>query len=570
MQKHPKTDVCVIGLGASGGVMAAELAKAGLSVVALEAGPHYRREVFENHHDVHDEVAYVLRGKLRWTQPEVLIYNGGRPRTFPVIARNIGVGGPLHWSCFSYRFHESDFMVKTTSGAPHGSSVEDWPLRYADLEPYYDRAEYEFGVAGQAEANPYEAPRQRPYPLPPLATLAAGQLFRETAARLGYRPFPIPAAITTRNGYGGKSYRRACNYCGQCTYYGCEVHAKGSTLIVTLPEALATGRLEIRAHCLATKITVDRAGRAERVIYIDGQGKPHEQPARIIVVCNNAAYVARLLLLSKSKLFPTGLANRSGLVGKNLMFHASAFGYGTFDDRELNAGLGPQATVAFDDLNEDRPRQRHDQPFIRGAAIAGGIPLPFTGGPLAFATALGSFMPLPEGMPAWGKAFKDFLARYYTRHFAVFALCEDLPVESNRIELDPVVKDRWRLPVPRIIYSDHSNTVAMQKFMRARIEALLKAAGARHVVAVIPTLPGGAAAGHVMGTTRMGEDPKRSVVNAYCQAHDVPNLFIGGSSVFVTSTGLNPTLTIFALAYRTSERIVKLWRQGAFSEKTEG
>lgn len=565
VQKHPKTDACVIGLGASGGVIAAELAKAGLSVVALEAGPHHRREVFERPGEAHDELAHIRLGKLRWNQPEVMVYNGGSPVTFPVIARNIGVGGPLHWSCFSYRLHESDFRVRSSSGVPAGSSVGDWPIGYADLETYYDRAEYEFGVAGESGAHPFEPPRRRPYPLPPVATLAAGQLFKATAAAMGYHPFPIPAAITTKDGYGGKSFRKACNYCGRCTFYGCEQHAKGATLVVTLPEALQTGRLEIRARCLATEITADRAGRARSVVYIDGEGRRHEQPARLVGVCNNAAYVARLLLLSKSKRFPSGLANSSGLVGKNLMFHASAFGYGTFEDQELNAGVGPQAAIAFDDLNENRPRERYGQSFIRGAGMAGGIPLAFTGGPLAFATALGSFMPLPDGVPAWGKAFKDFLARYHDRHFAVFALCEDLPVESNRVELDPSVKDRWGLPVPRIVYSDHPNTIAMQRFMRSRIEELLKRAGARQVVAVIPTMPGGAAAGHVMGTTRMGTDPGRSVVNSYGQAHDVPNLFIGGSGGFVTSAGLNPTLTIFALAYRSAERMVELWRQGAFS-----
>ncbi len=562
MQKHPKTDVCVIGLGASGGVIAAELAKAGISVVALEAGPYFGREEFERR-EAHDELRHVRMGKLRWNQPEVLVYNGSPPMTFPVIARNIGVGGPLHWSCFSYRFHESDFKVRTTSSPPAGSSVADWPISYADLEPYYDRAEYEFGVAGKDGANPFEAPRKRPYPLPPLATLPAGKLFQSTATELGYHPYPIPAAITTQPGYGGKTFRKACTYCGKCTFYGCEQHAKGATLIVTLPDAIATGKLDIRPLSFATKITVDRAGRAQSVIYVDAQGKSHEQPARVVAVCNNAAYVARLLLLSKSDRFPRGLANSSGLVGKNLMFHASVLGYGTFE-REVHAEQGPQAAVAFDDLNEDRPRERYDQPFIRGGLVNGGIPLAFTGGPLAWATALGSFVPLPPGVPSWGREFKDFIARYYTRHFLVTTLSEDLPVESNRIELDPVVRDRWGLPVPRLIYNDHPNTVAMQKFQHTKIEVLLKQCGARHIVTLIPQIPAGAAAGHVMGTTRMGDDPKQSVVNGYCQSHDVPNLFIGGSSVFVTSSGLNPTLTIFALAYRTAEQMIRLWRQGAF------
>jgi gluconate 2-dehydrogenase alpha chain len=564
MQRHPSVDACVIGLGASGGVIAAELAKAGLSVVGLEAGPYFKRETFADHAEAHDELVYVRQGKLRWNQPEVLVYNDGPPLTFPLIARNIGVGGPLHWSCFSYRFHESDFKVKSTSGSPQGSSIADWPISYADLEAYYDRAEYEFGVAGTAGANPFEAVRRRPFPMPALTRQQAGQLFLKTSTNLGYHPFPIPAAITTQPAYGGKSYRQPCNYCGYCTFYGCEQHAKGATLVTTLPDALATGQLEIRPLCTAVEIPINSAGRAESVVYLDSEGKRHEQPARIVIVCNNAAYLVRLLLLSRSSRFPNGLANGSGLVGKNLMFHAGVFGYGTFDDRELDAVLGPQASVAFDDLNEDRPRQKHGQPFIRGAVVSGGLPLPFTGGPLAFASALGTFMPLPEGVQSWGKQFKDFLSRYYRRHFAISALCEDLPVESNRIELDPAVKDEKSLPALKITYSDHANTLAMQKFMKARIEDLFTAAGARHVVVTIPQIPGGAAAGHVMGTTRMGQDPKTSVVDHYCQSHEVSNLFIGGSSVFPTSAGVNPTLTIFALAYRTAERIVELRKQGAF------
>jgi choline dehydrogenase-like flavoprotein len=178
-------------------------------------------------------------------------------------------------------------------------------------------------------------------------------------------------------------------------------------------------------------------------------------------------------------------------------------------------------------------------------------------------------VPLPPGVETWGHSFKRFVTRYYRRHLAIFALLEDLPVESNRVELDPELKDSLGLPLLRIIYRDHPNTLAMQRFMRSRIEELLKAAGARDVVTMIPPVPGGAAAGHVMGTTRMGDDPARSVVNRYCQAHDVPNLFIGGSGVFVTSAGVNPTLTIFALAYRTAEHIAKLWREGALHRKLD-
>ena len=564
MERHPTTDVCVIGLGAAGGILAAELAKAGLSVVGLEAGPYLSREYFEEQPELQDELAHFRLGRLRWNEPETLVYNGSAPATFPVISRNIGVGGPLHWSCISYRFHESDFRVKSQSGVPVGTSVEDWPLGYSDLEPYYDRAEYEFGVAGKAGCNRFEAQRSRPYPMPPLPARPAGECFAAAACELGYQPYPVPAAITTRSHYGGKEFREVCDTCGRCTFYGCRHHAKGVNLVVTLPEALDTGMLVIRAESLATTITVDEKGRADSVLYLDREGHPHEQPARVIIAANNAAYVARLLLISCCERFPSGLANSSGLVGKNLTFHASSFGYGTFPDHEFKVGLDPQAAAAFDDLNEDRPRQNCDQSFIRGAVISGGIALPFTGGPLAFATSVGTFISLPSGVACWGKSFKDFLYDSYNRYFAVFALCEDLPVEENRVELDENLRDRFGLPSLRIVYRDSENTLAMQKFMRGRIEQLLRTAGARDVVTALPGMPGGAAAGHVMGTTRMGDDPRRSVVNQYGQTHDVRNLFVGGSGTFVTSAGLNPTLTIFALAYRTADYIRDQWRQGAF------
>ena len=544
--------------------MAAELAKAGLRVVGLEAGPYLPREVFERESESKDEFGHFRLGRLRWNQPEVLVYNGGAPVTFPVISRNIGVGGPLHWSCISYRFHESDFRVKSESGVPRGSSVEDWPLSYVDLEPYYERAEYEFGVSGEAGGSRYEAARVRPYPMPPLPVRPAGRHFADAAVRLGYQSYSVPAAITTTQRYGGKDFRSICDTCGRCTFYGCHTHAKGVNLVVTLPEALEGGLLEIRPDCIAIEITTNRQGQASNVKYLDQDGQVHEQSAKVVIASNNAAYVARLLLMSRSTRFPAGLANNSGLVGKNLTFHASTFGYGTFPGHEFKVGLDPQAATAFDDLNEDRPRQHYDQPFIRGAVISGGIALPFTGGPLAFASSAGTFIPLPPGIARWGRGFKQFIYDYYNRYYAVFALCEDLPLEENRVELDPTVRDRWGLPALRIVYRDSDNTVLMQHFMRSKIAHLLRTAGARDVVTTIPGMPGGAAAGHVMGTTRMGNDPRSSVVNQYCQAHGVPNLFVGGSGVFVTSAGLNPTLTIFALAYRTADFIREQWHKGAF------
>lgn len=539
-------DVCVVGLGAAGGIIASELARAGLRVVGLEAGPARVPPGT-------DEVEFHIQRKLMWHEPETLVVDGGPPLRGTWLSRNLGVGGPLHWSCITYRFHPSDFRVRSESGVPAGTSVEDWPLSYDDLEPYYDRAEAAIGIAGQAELMPFAGPRRRPYPLPPVPQSRAALVFAAAARRLGYHPYPTPAAIATvpRGGRDG------CNLCGRCGHYDCFRAAKGNTRDALLPAALATGRLEVRAGCRAERVTVDpRTGLARGVRYRTADGERCEVQARTIVLANGAAYQARLLLLSRSRAHPHGLANSSGLVGKNLMFHTNVLAYGLLDE-PVYADRGPQTAAAFDDLNEDRPRRRHGASFVRGAAVVGGLPLPFVGGPLAFAHALGRLAPTPPGVPTWGTGFRDFLAHAYSRHFAVFALCEDLPMEENRLELDPTIRLGDGGPGLRIHYRYHPNTRAMEAFMLERIGEVLRAAGARDVVAYQPRLPGGMFAGHIMGTTRMGNDPQTSVADPDGRAHDVPNLFLPGSGLFVTSAGLNPTGTIFALAYRTAEAIAR-------------
>jgi gluconate 2-dehydrogenase alpha chain len=538
-------DVCVVGLGAAGGAIAADLAEAGLRVIAVEAGPATVRGST-------DEREFQVRRALFWNEPENLVINGGAPRRGSWLSRNIGVGGPLHWTAITYRFHPSDFRVRSTTAGLDGTSAADWPIAYADLEPYYDRAEREIGIAGQAGANPYEGRRSAPFPLPPVPQSRAAVVFADAARRLGYSPYPTPAAIVTAR----RGSRSACNFCGRCSHYDCFRRAKGNTRDTVLARAVRTGRLDIRAGGRVERVLVDgRTGLASGVRYRTARGR-RDVKARTVVLANGAAYQARLLFLSTSPAHPRGLANSSGLVGRNLMFHTNVMAWGTLAE-QVYADRGPQTGAGFDDLDEDRPRTRHGASFARGAAVVGGLPLTFAGGPLAFANAAGPSAPLPPGVLPWGDRFKDFVAATYSRHLAAYALCEDLPVEANRIELDPTLRLADGGPGLRIHYRYHRNTLDMEEFMGERVAAVIRETGAREVMTQRSPIPAGMFAGHHMGTARMGTDPATSVADADGRAHDVPNLFLPGSGLFVTSAGVNPTGTIWALAYRTAAAVAR-------------
>jgi gluconate 2-dehydrogenase alpha chain len=538
-------DVCVVGLGAAGGVIAAACAEAGLRVIAIEAGAASVRGST-------DEREFQSRRALFWNEPEHLVVNGGAPMRGTWLSRNIGVGGPLHWTTITYRFHPSDFRARTESGPVHGTSLADWPITYTELEPYYDRAEREIGVAGSAGANPYEGERSNPFPLAPLPLSAAATRFADAARRLGHVPYATPAAVLTER----RGARLACNLCGRCSHYDCLRRAKGNTRDTVLARAAATGRLDVRAAGRALRVLVDaRTGLASGVRYTGPRGM-RDITARTVVLANGAAYQTRLLLRSTSRAHPNGLANSTGLVGRNLMFHTNVMAWGLFDE-QLHVERGPQTGAAFDDLDEDRPRARHGAPFVRGAAVVGGLPVVFAGGPLAFANAAGQTLSLPAGVPSVGPLFRDFVAHAYTRHFGVFALCEDLPLEENRIELDPTIRLDDGGPGLRIHYQYHRNTLDMESFMEERLAVVVREAGARQTFTQRSPLPGGMFAGHHMGTARMGTDPATSVADADGRTHDVPNLFLPGSGLFVTSAGVNPTGTIWALAYRTAEAIAR-------------
>ncbi len=561
------SDVVIVGVGAAGAILAAELSRAGMKVVGLERGPRLKTADFEPH----DELRYFQRQDLRpdvkrqpvtWrTSPR------GRARPLPTLSYgNQAGGGTVHYGSLSWRFHEDDFRARSATierygvaAIPEDSSLIDWPLSYGDLEPFYDRAEYELGVSGKAGnlqgkkldgGNVFESPHARDYPLPPLQSDQSGIVFEEASRKLGYHPFPSPRAIISE-AYRG---RPGCTYCGFCQAFGCHVGAKSSTLVTKLPEADATGNFKLITGAMCHRINSDSGGRATGVSYYGPDGSDNTVEADLVILTTFIYDNTRLLLLSRADKFPNGLANSSGHVGKHIMTHIRSRVLIAFDDRHINIYMGPSAQKhSIDDFNADN-FDHSGLGFIRGAQISVG-PVALEGGPLGAVT-----MNPPPGTSRWGAKYRDFLAKYFTRHAAIAAQIEDLPYPYQTIDLDTDVRDAWGLPAPRMTYDwRRPNELKRTEFMARKMEEIGKATGAQHVWHTPDT--SGAPGGHHEGGTRMGSDPNNSVVNRYGQSWDISNLFIIGSSTFPSMSGFNPTLTIEALAYMSADTIVNRYRK---------
>jgi gluconate 2-dehydrogenase alpha chain len=564
-----KADVVIVGVGAAGGILAAELSKAGMKVVGLERGPRLKTADFEPH----DELRYFQRQDLRpnpKTMPVTWRPNGNA-KARPIPSQNNGNqagGGTVHYGAVSWRMHEDDFRVRTktterygATAIPADSSLVDWPVSYAELEPFYDRTEYDLGVSGMAGnlkgqkiagGNVFEAPRQRDYPLPPLLKDQSAMLFEDAAKSLGYHPFSTPHAILSQP----YKDRPGCTYCGFCQAFGCHVGAKSSILVTKLPEADATGNFKLITGANCHRINTDDSGKATGVSYYGPDRSDNTIEADLVIVSTFIYDNTRLLLLSKTAKFPDGLANSSGHLGKHIMAHIGARGFAAFDDRFVNNYMGPNAQKwTLDDFNADN-FDHTNLGFIRGAQISVGTP-GLEGGPLDAAMDLSP----PSGTPRWGAAYRDFIAKYYTRHLALTAQTENLPYPDQAIDLDPDWRDAWGLPAPRITYNwRRPNELTRMEFMTKKLGEIGRAMNAAQVWT--GALNGGAPGAHHEGGTRMGSDPKESVVNKFSQSWDIPNLFIVGSSTFPTmGTGFNPTLTIQALSYMTADAIVNRYQK---------
>ena len=541
----PETDVdfAIVGSGFAGGSIAWTLARAGYKVVVFEQGPYLTEKDFR-----HDEIGNLQLNALT-NDPKK------NPQTFRatpkgkaqkgvhlIYGRCVG-GSSVHFTANFWRFKEVDFKERSLLGPRAGTGFDDWPISYADLEPYYTRAEQVLGISGDNSANPFEPPRSAPLPLPPLPIKSSGVLFEGAARKLGLHPFPAPMAVISRQHRG----RVPCQHCGFCEAYGCEYGAKSSALATVIREAEATGNCEIRAESYVRKVETDRAGRATGVVYFDKDGKEHLQRAKAVVVSANGAETPRLLLLSKSNLFPNGLANSSGVVGKHLMFNGNVTATGIFE-HELNEWKSVQPSrVVWDFYEAD---------LKRGFYGGGGMDSRF--GPLGPVDA--AFSSVPRDAKHWGADYARAVRHNFSRRMDVFGHSTSLPVPTNHIELDPQLKDAWGVPALRATYHDHEDDLKTMGFFRERALELLEAAGALQKWA--PPVEAQPVGVHLLGTCRMGKDPKTSVIDRNHRTHDVPNLFLCDGSSFVTSGRGQPTETIAALGFRAGDVIAEAAKRG--------
>ena len=541
-----RVNAVIVGAGAAGGIVAKELAEAGLTVVLLERGKWYtafdcRKDDLRNQRtsllgcafgpddDRYRRVVVGPDGQERIVAPSEGAYNNN--------AACVG-GGTFSYGAMGWRYLEKDFRMRSTYGAVAGSTLEDWPISYQDLEPYYTKAEWEIGVSGDDTKNIFKGPRSRPLPMPPPPPSREHLILKAAAERLKLHAFDIPMLRNTVK-YNG---RGACMRCRWCVGFACEVDAKCGTHNTVIPRALKTGNCTLRTECVAKEILTNGQGWVTGVAYFDERGRLQEQPADLVVVSASATETPRLLLNSRSRLFPNGLGNRYDWVGRNLQGHAYSGAYGlmetdTYDD------LGPGASIAICDYN-------HGNPGLVGGAM---LCNEFIRLPIQFA------MLRPPGVPRWGAAHKDFMRHFFNRCIAVHGPVQEMSVFDSRVQVDPRVVDGWGIPVARLSGARHPQDLEVANYISGKAAAWLKEAGA---ITTWPKLPGQGLSGgqHQAGTCRMGNDPRASVVNRYCQVHDMANLFVVDGSVHVTNGGFNPALTIMAVAYMASEHIVQTWK----------
>ena len=539
-----QVDFIVVGGGAAGGVMAKELSSAGFRVVLLEQGPWLHEKDF-----THDEVAMIYRSGITNNfkkQPNTFRKTSDQPAILqPAVeyGRMVG-GGSVHFTSNYWRFHPEDFRERSALGTIPGADLRDWPITYDDLEPYYTKAEWDLGISGLGGSNPFDGPRSKPYPLPPMPVKSSGVLFERAAKKLGLHPFPAPVAVLSQP-YRG---RAACVHCGFCESFGCEMGAKSSTLAALIPQAVKTGRCEVRPNSYVRKIEVGKDGRVSGAIYFDASGREVFQRAKAVVVSANGAETPRLLLMSKSNAFPQGLANSNGNVGKWLMFDSGGFALGLFD-HPLNEYKSIVVTRVLHDFYRSYPK--------RGFYGGGGLDSRFDYYPAGFALD-----GMPKDMPQWGSEWKRAIGQYYTHMGGVLAHSSCLAVEQNSVSLDETVKDAWGLPALRVTFKNHPDDMKATRFLAERQKEILETAGAKKIWFDPLTLQETTYSRHLMGSCRMGDDPRVSVVDRWNRAHDVPNLFVVDGSSLVTSARQQPTATIQALAYRAADHIQQAARRG--------
>jgi gluconate 2-dehydrogenase alpha chain len=550
-------DIVLVGLGAMGGMVAPVFAKAGLKVVAFESGPWRTSSDY-----LPDELGttYYCRANMgskftceipRWRR------NAGEPTqeaTFSLGRMMNSVGGSvIHYGAWLRRFHPHHFKSRTqirerwgTEVLPADCQVADWPMTYEDLEPYYTLLEHSVGVAGD-ESNPFVR-RSVPLPMPPTRPFRLGEFFKDATARLGLHPHPVPVGMNTTPYQG----RPATTYTAWSNGFGSYTGDKWDPSLSSVPEALATGNLDLRTHCRVVRILTDGDGRVGGVEYVDPNGTSRVQRGRIVILSAYTFESLRLMFLSGDARHQAGLGNNSGQLGKNFMTKMFAHVNGYFPDVVFNRHTGPaaQGVVIDDFLSAEFDSMQHG--FTGGATL---------GAEQQFLPIQISREALPPDVRRWGKSYKDHVRNW--QHYGVVRIQPDtFSYTSNFLDLDPVYRDKSGLgmPVVRITYDMRENEHKLANWMEAKAEEILRVMGAAK------TWRGqrftGVGSSHDLGGARMGRDPMCSVVSPELEVHDTPGLYVYGGATFPTCPGINPTLTLWAVCYRAADLLVKRLQRG--------
>ena len=537
-----KYDAIVIGAGAGGGVAAGVLAGAGKRVLLLERGrslsfddvgrDHLRNQRLSRYgHNAGPDID--ANPRTLETGTVVYPHQSGYQNNAACVGSGTRVYGAQAW-----RFMPQDFRMASTYGVPDGSSLADWPITYDELAPYYEKVEWEVGVAGDHNRMAHLPAYPRAYPMPPLPPNTQARLYRRGLDALGWNMVPVPLLINTEP----YNNRPACTRCQHCVGFACPVDAKNGTQNTLIDRALRSGNCDLVTEAAVARLLTGSGGRVNGVAYYDREGQRVEVEAEVVVVSAGAVETARLLLNSATAQEPAGIGNNSDQVGRHLQGHYYPRVVGLFDEPVYD-GLGPGASTATCEFNHG------NEGVIGGGMLAD----EFIVLPIIFWKRL-----LPPDLPRWGAANKQFMRENYRFVSDISGPVQEIPHPDGRVTLNEAVCDQYGIPVAHLSGTTHPETVRTALFMRERASEWQQAAGATKVWShpVSLRLSGGQ---HQAGTCRMGDDPAESVVDRWGRVHGHDNLYIADGSVHVTNGGFNPVLTIMALAWRTAEHIAQVW-----------
>lgn len=536
-------DAIVIGAGAGGGIAAALLAESGANVLLIERGRAFSyADEKTDHLRNHRLAQYGQNTGPGPGNPRVFVdqqqqahvvqpHDGGYHNN----AVTVG-GGTVVYGGQAWRFLPDDFAMASRYGVPKGSSLADWPIGYADLAPYYERAEHEIGIAGDSQAAAQVWPRNTHYPMPAVPLTRRGHVLRAAAERLGWSNFTPPLAINTQPYLG----RPACTQCTLCVGFACHVDAKNGTQNTMVPRALATGNCTLVTEAHVLHIDMDDAQTAQGVTYADMHGVHHQVQAALIVVSAGAIETPRLLFNSANSAHPNGIGNHSDQLGRHLQGHIYPRAIGLLAD-EIADLQGPGVSICTTQFNHGNPD------VIGGGMLAD----EFITLPIIFWKRF-----LPPDVPRWGAAAKAFMRHAYPRFIDITGPVQDIPSPDSRVTIDTNVRDRYGLPVARLSGTTHPESIRTAAYMFERAREWIEAAGVTRWWGEPPTLSLSAGQ-HQAGTCRMGDDPATSVTDRWGKIHGTRNIYVADGSLHVTNGGFNPFLTIMANAFRIADGIVQ-------------